>query len=1231
MFHPDPYAAATAKQLGEDLTALDPMRGCAVVGGLLTLPALQANAVRLEALNSAIAATGTGDTVPGRGRLTSWLNRDLANLALMEDPSEDAFLLPVLTDQGEFRIFEGVFEKNAVTTECLLEALVHLVDEVPALTSLIHEALSLLSLSEAVAFRARLARSEYGGGANGADVNLPPSDRLSALARRVRFTKAELHAANVPSILLKPYLSDVRLTANTRPALRNAPILFDGANFVVAAPSFLPAAWRRRVAVEAQTAEWGPRLAEQLLFAVLRRFEESGFDHLPERILTQPVGPFATTTVIRDHGPGRWVNLIVVGDGFHGADETGVDGLAPNSDQIDCYLTKTIAEAEAFAREKPGFVGGVHLIALAGWGRGLSARLPKAATGWTILHAPANDLATIGALSVTLDDLWRIEQQRDRLERANIHLANLNGTLNLVEYWRTTDHLLSPNAEDITAPVRISVGNHYVLNARREAFDRLGLRALPWVAGGPHLRVRRKATASWFCESVDLAQYAPMEMIVRRETVGAVALDGAAPVWITVPKAFGSPSHRVVMFDTALNWTERVVKALAGVGKGRNKIIHLTFEIPSEAAVEDYEAAAQAAPMAIEDTILVRIGDDEATFTVTEGWFGRWRDTSNIAERALAERILSVVAQLWDHSLNTATKARLMASIAPNDRARFQHALIAQTFYDLIQSSDRPQYRDLPVSAAALAKTGLVWDALGRDVFGRLPEAEVLPTVRATVQHLLHRVSERASALDHPSLLRRILRRHEGAVIDERHWMDTASSALALADDHSAAEAVLRDRMWASTAVRVGSRLLAEIIGATPPAADTTSRPEANDVDVDELLADAVLALHMGDLHAEIENGVTPPEVVVALSGEVLSDQSFGTAIVQPVGVRVADKKIRQQARRYDTRLVDAEATPAVGHLFSDNYGRALTAEYGLALDGIRHVRDALEDLGLKRGEAVIRIRRSDLVGLLVADRGLAEAGVSQFLDRLSMPVRADWATPPDGFATSDAEPWRSGRRLAFFARPLLCLDRRQDPELMIAPGVVAQAINWQVRQAHEGSVAESFWFTPEMKAWARDAAAHEAAAFAQAVGERLISLGLEVQVEVLASKILNAKAPSELGDIDVFAIDRASNRVWVIEVKDLGLCRSQREVALRLTDYAGRVKPGGRPDPMLRHLRRVRYIREHAAALAKQNKMAEPVEVHGLLVVSTPQPMAVVEPYDRDARVVLIDDLKSEIVRSGN
>jgi len=45
-------------------------------------------------------------------------------------------------------------------------------------------------------------------------------------------------------------------------------------------------------------------------------------------------------------------------------------------------------------------------------------------------------------------------------------------------------------------------------------------------------------------------------------------------------------------------------------------------------------------------------------------------------------------------------------------------------------------------------------------------------------------------------------------------------------------------------------------------------------------------------------------------------------------------------------------------------------------------------------------------------------------------------------------------------------------------------------------------------------------------------------------------------------------------------------------------------PDKMLRHVRRVQYLRKHRDALCHRLKLSEPPAVKGLLVVDAPQPM---------------------------
>lgn len=106
----------------------------------------------------------------------------------------------------------------------------------------------------------------------------------------------------------------------------------------------------------------------------------------------------------------------------------------------------------------------------------------------------------------------------------------------------------------------------------------------------------------------------------------------------------------------------------------------------------------------------------------------------------------------------------------------------------------------------------------------------------------------------------------------------------------------------------------------------------------------------------------------------------------------------------------------------------------------------------------------------------------------------------------------------------------------------------------------------------------------------------------------LNQKVSPELGDIDVLAVSADGLRVWVIEAKNLRLCRTEVEVASRLYEYRGRMVMNSKgkkvPDALLRHIRRVQYLRERNSALCHRLELTRPPEVRGLLIVDAPQPM---------------------------
>jgi hypothetical protein len=124
---------------------------------------------------------------------------------------------------------------------------------------------------------------------------------------------------------------------------------------------------------------------------------------------------------------------------------------------------------------------------------------------------------------------------------------------------------------------------------------------------------------------------------------------------------------------------------------------------------------------------------------------------------------------------------------------------------------------------------------------------------------------------------------------------------------------------------------------------------------------------------------------------------------------------------------------------------------------------------------------------------------------------------------------------------------------------------------------------------------------------------------------VLIQKVPNELGDMEVLAITPDRTRVWVVEAKNLRLCRSEAEAASRMWEYRGdfitdrQGRP--RPDKMLRHLKRVAYLRQYRKRLLARLKLPRVPDVLGLLIVEAPQPMNFHKlNSDPDARSVFLD-----------
>jgi hypothetical protein len=141
-----------------------------------------------------------------------------------------------------------------------------------------------------------------------------------------------------------------------------------------------------------------------------------------------------------------------------------------------------------------------------------------------------------------------------------------------------------------------------------------------------------------------------------------------------------------------------------------------------------------------------------------------------------------------------------------------------------------------------------------------------------------------------------------------------------------------------------------------------------------------------------------------------------------------------------------------------------------------------------------------------------------------------------------------------------------------------------------EGTLNNTYWTSDAARAYAGSQGHAMGERFEDEVGERLRKLGLEVWTRRALSWALNMKVDPAFGNIDVLAVDHDRRRVWVIEAKNLRLCRTEIEIASRLVEYRGRTnrRRNGRdtPDKMLRHIRRVEFMRDNAGGLFSRLKL---------------------------------------------
>lgn len=1175
-----------------------------LLAGLQTEPSYHANDIRFDWLQRLVLSKAAGQKKPSPSDLHRVLNSELdkARVLHLEDPIEDAFCDLIATRQGNFRILRGRWEDAVAYTQTLLDAFEELPvgdQKADALTAVY----ALLRLSDEMCARAELHRGSPSGGEPMGSVALPNRERLTELARRVRFTSRDLNALGVDPGALRPFLlkEEYFKYLSDRPIgdtpLEFYPLLPRGDGFEIISPVGLSMAVRAALISVATAGGMGERLQRNLL-DVQERFSEVTRFWPASRIKLPPPNRHNIKAAVFQYDEGQYLQIIQVPTVFDGFPEVGFSSVRYLPDEGDEFIAKEIERFWAFAEKKGDARRLATVLLYSGWGGAHSCEPPiddkRAPEHWQFLALNFAEAAVLGACEDgKLRNILRLNEQVSRLERDGFTLANPNGLLNLFGFWRSTKGNIVPeHLWEATPPCQLTLGVDELLAPRLEALHRQDRRALPVPEGGYRVVQRQQ----WGNEELQPI-YASVEDLYESRLAGAVSFAGRT-IWIeSEANPNVSRAWQYQVWNAALQWLVAIGPKIVAAEPGL--ISEGAFRVSISLPEEHRDNIRDGDPSPIQCLEVWRTGA-VAHVEILDGWATHLAHAENSAEVAL---IAAVLEGLADPAACPTREGliKLVRETISSDHWRWLHAIEARDpIARLAAGGLLSEFKPISLSAHSLVKYGSVWSfrsrEKGSEIAGEEGCREFLKSYRdAMLGSLIGDIRQ----FNRTSLVVAAARSFQAARREQNQWQTTIRALRSIhgktADDtafkrHNECNAVLR-----------AAKSICEI-AACEASAEGGLKPAR--ADREEMFAKALLLFGNGQLFAAIRGGLIAPSLRISPGGDILSERDIFSRLLEPGASWLHTKRLNAFDRRYGSRKQKDEPAPdQIG--WDQDLRAAVEAEYRVSAEGYVNLQFAIGELAEIMQRDVFVAKHSELLEALRANPSYPDVDATEMLKRLTLKCRASWHADR---SEADLDLSRFDRRYSLINRPLLALDDTSDPSVLVVPAFISDCVMYSVSGLYRGSLNNDFWESAEARRYSGamgDKAGHE---FEEKVAQRLRELGLHAESDCRLSKLLNQKVSDELGNVDVFAVTKDGRRAWVVEAKDLRICRTEAEVASRLSEYRGRTKKNSKgkdvPDNLLRHLKRVQYLRDRAAQLAKTLKLSAAPELRGLLVVDCPQPM---------------------------
>lgn len=1172
------------QSLKNSLERFDLQSALSQLAGLLTIPTLQANSIRVETAVQLAVAHCHGKRKAKWTDVDHWLNSllDKTQARIIEDPAEDVFVANLDTPEGNRRVFQSCLDASDYFAQVVFDILLNW--QLSGRShSLLRPIVALLMLSDHVAERRSLNRWHYEPSSPSGQIQLPPGDTLRKAAAAVRFSQRKLKALGISPADLSPFVFNdadkevlgTQSICNT--SLEKRPLVRVGSELILALPQATSAAIRRFVVEELRKSGQLDTFARAVSDHQAYDAESKVCTELNQTCLRDApkakgqLSPFHSFVVKCDLD--KYLHTLVIHErvdciesqGFAGANEL------PGG-MIDSLRQHTVEVAE-WCRSQAGFTEGFTLLVNAGLGSGLSVAFEVVPSDW---HFSGMDVSDFHMLTSEYDQpvtrYLKFIRQKARVESSGLRFLSASDYV-LYCHWRDPEKAPIPPEIPMSPDSMVCVLNDCALPVRKEVRTLQDSHTLPTLHGA-HAPVTRLYGGSLFPSQRDKPVYRSGARLEAGLIVGAI--ETAKNVsWLMAFVRPGEPERFELargLWDGFIDLYEKLLWQMGKRGwTKRDGVIEVRLDF---SRVLTFDRLTDTSPLEnpTEPDIAVDTHAGRAVVRLEPEFLRNFRQAENIGEWLLVRSVARCLIQLHQGTREVGRRMLdvLTESVAGNPGLRILHTGESSNPIDHMRKQKCRGFQAIPELDRRFVHIGLCNSLNISEESHQLDShAGCNRFLKRLVATLWNRIKDTLQGLDRSSVLRELLARHEAIAFDRDDWALTSRAILALHEDGLA---VAQDREVERASAGLAVRSLMEMAICECP---TEGGRPLSTWQADELLATVLNLLNTASCSDAVHNRLVEPGIGLFANGEYAMDYRFMQSVRNPLLSAYNQAQLLEAANEYPLRYSkdEREEQEEPGSTFPRDLIGAFQDEYGLTpARAARGLRDLL-DLAVETDELVVETTVLNVKSRLISKCGYLNETCEAFLNAFGLFHRPNWETPPSNCSTRDIQPWRYSRRLSVVVRPILVFGEGDEETVLYSVNMLRIGYEHLLRKIQNGQLPQDFFASKQMKGYigrVNDQLGH---AF-----ERETAAELRQQRWIVRQRVPMTElgAPAELGDIDVLAW-KADTRVCAIECKRLQPARTVAEMAEVCRRFEGKEK-----DELDKHLRRVDWIRRNPAGLAR-------------------------------------------------